>query len=117
MQMTFKQIHLTHRWDLNSYYSFGYIGSERVIYTPQIWNLTIRYSLVSYPEHPFFWWGGFILREMQIFQSSFSKSCPLKLHWFTSQKRVESKSLPEGKSVRARQFLLLPFHFDGGYLN
>ena len=31
----------------------GSNGNEEVLYTPQNWSLTIRYSLVSYSDYPF----------------------------------------------------------------
>ena len=62
IQIIFKQIYLTHRWDPIRYYhsrsewTWEWWQWRGTPHSPvcQNWSLTIRCSLVSYPGHPFF---------------------------------------------------------------
>ena len=58
IQIIFEQIYLTHYTTSNRYYHSGFsepVSSDNLRVTPHSLELLItRYSLVSYPEHPFY---------------------------------------------------------------
>ena len=91
IQIIFKEIYLTHRWDPQS--GPGSNSNEGVLHTPQSWKLASRCSLISCLGHPMTKTGLVNKKKKDKKKIWFKKSCHLRRSQLKRKWKTEIKYL------------------------